>query len=311
MSLRLSFIVPFYNVELYIEECIRSLYAQDIPWEEYEVICVDDCSPDGSRAIVERLQSEYPTLKLLTTPENLRQGGARNMGLEVAKGRYIWFVDSDDYILPNCLKKLLAQTQEENLDILQFNYQKESKHINVVDFNSARGILIGEKYLFEDHSPCWVERICGPWCQIYSKRFLLDNECFFIKYVQYEDTDYIIKTFLAAKRVLGVEECCYYYRTNEDSTTQSCISPIKLAWRVNQFVRCGQLIKKAKSSKAKQIIQEMVSNSLSQLRKEIKNFSSKQKKEYVQYITKDIKTCKPFMSWRTWLAIRYALTWFI
>ena len=58
MSLRLSFIVPFYNVELYIEECIRSLYAQDIPWEEYEVICVDDCSPDGSRVIVERLQSE-------------------------------------------------------------------------------------------------------------------------------------------------------------------------------------------------------------------------------------------------------------
>ena len=87
MSLRLSFIVPFYNVEPYIEECIRSLYAQDISWEEYEVICVDDCSPDGSRAIVERLQKEYPTLKLLTTPENLRQGGARNMGLDIAQGR--------------------------------------------------------------------------------------------------------------------------------------------------------------------------------------------------------------------------------
>ena len=56
--LRLSFIVPFYNVEPYIEECIRSLYNQNIPQEEYEVICVDDCSPDGSRAIVERLQKE-------------------------------------------------------------------------------------------------------------------------------------------------------------------------------------------------------------------------------------------------------------
>ena len=105
--LRLSFIVPFYNVEPYIEECIRSLYNQDIPWAEYEVICVDDCSPDGSRAIVERLQKAYPTLRLLKTPENLRQGGARNMGLDVAQGKYIWFVDSDDYIMPNCLKYML------------------------------------------------------------------------------------------------------------------------------------------------------------------------------------------------------------
>ena len=63
--IRLSVIVPFYNVEKYIEQCIRSLYDQDIPKEEYEVICVDDCSPDGSRAIVERLQKEYPNLQLL------------------------------------------------------------------------------------------------------------------------------------------------------------------------------------------------------------------------------------------------------
>ncbi len=124
MSLRLSFIVPFYNVELYIEECIRSLYVQDIPWEEYEVICVDDCSLDGSRTIVERLQEEYPTLKLLTTPENLRQGGARNMGLDVAQGRYIWFVDSDDYICPNILDRLLNVIDTNSLDILQFDYMQ-------------------------------------------------------------------------------------------------------------------------------------------------------------------------------------------
>ena len=111
--LRLSFIVPFYNVEPYIEECIRSLYNQDIPQEEYEVICVDDCSPDGSRAIVERLQKEYPTLKLLIHTENKRQGGARNTGMKVAQGIYIWFMDSDDYIKPNCLKDLLERAERE------------------------------------------------------------------------------------------------------------------------------------------------------------------------------------------------------
>ena len=125
MMLRFSFIVPFYNVELYIEECIRSLYNQDIPWDEYEVICIDDCSPDGSRKIVEKLQTEYPTLKLLTTPENLRQGGARNMGLDIARGKYIWFVDSDDYIKPNCLKRLLKQAEAEDLDILDFDFDSD------------------------------------------------------------------------------------------------------------------------------------------------------------------------------------------
>ena len=99
--IRLSFIVPFYNVEPYIEECVRSLYAQDIPQEEYEVICVDDCSPDGSRAIVERLQKEYPTLRLLIHTENKRQGGARNTGMRESNGKYVWFVDADDYIQPN------------------------------------------------------------------------------------------------------------------------------------------------------------------------------------------------------------------
>ena len=150
MSLRLSFIVPFYNVELYIEECIRSLYAQDIPWEEYEVICVDDCSPDGSRTIVERLQKEYPTLKLLTTPENLRQGGARNMALDVARGKYIWFIDSDDYIAENCLGTMLNQAEEENLDILDFDFDCDANKqaFRKNDRSYDYGPSSGEDYVF-------------------------------------------------------------------------------------------------------------------------------------------------------------------
>ena len=88
---RLSIIIPFYNVEQYIAQCLDSVYNQDVPEAEYEVICVDDCSPDGSHAIVERLQKKYPNLILLTTPENLRQGGARNMGLDVAQYQYDTF----------------------------------------------------------------------------------------------------------------------------------------------------------------------------------------------------------------------------
>jgi cellulose synthase/poly-beta-1,6-N-acetylglucosamine synthase-like glycosyltransferase len=96
--------------------------SEDIPHEEYEVICVDDCSPDGSRAIVEQLQQEYPTLRLVCHERNKKLGGARNTGLKEAKGRYIWFVDSDDTISPNILQTLLKTAENSNLDILQFDY---------------------------------------------------------------------------------------------------------------------------------------------------------------------------------------------
>jgi len=104
----LSFIVPFYNVEKYIGACLDSLYAQDISEEEYEVICVDDCSPDKSRDIVLKFQRKHDNLKLITHEENKCLGGARNTGINVAKGKYLWFVDSDDMIRPNCLKTLIS-----------------------------------------------------------------------------------------------------------------------------------------------------------------------------------------------------------
>ena len=146
LMLRLSFIVPVFGVEKYIEECIRSLYHQDIPKEEYEVICVDDCSPDNSAVIIERLQSEYPTLKLLRHTENKRQGGARNTGLREAQGRYVWFIDSDDYIQPNCLKALLNQAESEQLDVLQIYYAYNGKiRTDMIEY----GPCTGSQYVFD------------------------------------------------------------------------------------------------------------------------------------------------------------------
>ena len=119
--IKLSIIVPIYNVEKYIEECIRSLYSQDIPLEEYEVICVDDCSPDQSASIVERLQKEYPTLKLIRHKRNKKLGGARNTGIKVADGKYIMFVDSDDMLKPDCLKQLINEMETGHDDFIHFN----------------------------------------------------------------------------------------------------------------------------------------------------------------------------------------------
>lgn len=308
---RLTFIVPFYNVESYIEECIRSLYNQNIPQSEYEVICVDDCSQDGSRAIVERLQNEYPTLKLLVHTENKRQGGARNTGLKVAQGEYMWFVDSDDQVIPNVLGNLLALAEKSELDMLQFNYVRSAEENGNANHDEIGEIQDGETYLFGDKSPKWSEKVIGPWLQLFRRQFLIDNHLIFIERIQYEDTDFVIHAFLKAKRVQYYPIDAYIYRENRCSTTLVVASPQKIAWKVNQVVRCMQLAEMSTTSNARKGIIEMVSNMFSAMRGEIKKFDVRNKYIYIKNLTTDIGVCKRYMSWRTWLAIRYGITWFI
>lgn len=275
--LRISFIVPFYDVEFYIEECIRSLYAQDIPWEEYEVICVDDSSPDGSRAIVERLQKEYPTLHLLTTPENLRQGGARNMALDVVKGRYVWFVDSDDYIQPNCLKKILTQAEDDDLDILDFDFDCDTVGVQFGMQNSSSytmGICTGTEYIFDTRVK-WALK-CGAVCGGIVKTELLNkNHLRFAEKVQYEDTDYSMQMFSLAQRVKHIGDKLYVYRYVATSVTHGKITKLNIVSRVEAIKRFIRLynINAFSSIEWRNALREIIKNDVYELLDVLRNAS--------------------------------------
>ena len=101
----LSIVVPVYNAELYLEECLHSLFTQDLPQADYEVICVDDGSTDKSGFILKSFSEKHPNLTIITQ-ENSGVATARNTGLSAARGDYIWFVDADDVIQTNILRKL-------------------------------------------------------------------------------------------------------------------------------------------------------------------------------------------------------------
>ncbi|MGN0998717.1 MAG: glycosyltransferase [Faecousia sp.] len=101
----LSFIVPVYNTELFLDECLRSLLEQDISSDDYEIICVNDGSTDGSLGIVRKYEAQTPNL-LVIDQDNAGVCTARNAGLEIASGDYIWFVDSDDLIQKNILAEI-------------------------------------------------------------------------------------------------------------------------------------------------------------------------------------------------------------
>ncbi|MCB0496598.1 MAG: glycosyltransferase [Cyclobacteriaceae bacterium] len=146
--MQLSIVLPVYNVEPYIERCIRSLMDQDIAPEIYEVIVVNDGSPDNSREVVLQLQKEFENI-ILIDQENKGVSIARNVGIEKAKGAYILFIDPDDYIAPNVLGNVIKRMVSEDLEIMILGY-----HIL-----SAQGSL---EYKFSDYIKADEAILTGP-----------------------------------------------------------------------------------------------------------------------------------------------------
>lgn len=314
--IRLSIIVPFYNVEKYIEQCIRSLYDQDIPLEEYEVICVDDCSPDGSRAIVERLQKEYPNLQLIIHERNKKLGGARNTGLKAAKGEYIWFVDSDDYVMPNVYGTLLKEAESGKVDVLHFDNGTFTSdgHMskNLYAYEDVT-VYDGETFLSQKNTEVWYSRCAVAWRCLYQREFLLKNNLYFEEYVMYEDTDWALRVFIKAEHVLHANMLGYMYRLNEDSVTHVKRTPGLMRFAILQMNRCARIYPLARTEKYKRIISEMLYNQLPIIRLRLRNeLSIMDKYSYNNLVRKDdLSSLKSYSNWRTWFAIKYGITIFV
>lgn len=115
----LSLIVPVYNTEAWLAECLESLLHQDIPAKDYEILCINDGSTDKSGAILQAYQNAHENIRVLEQ-ENSGVAAARNAGMDAAAGEYLWFVDSDDFIAQNCLQELRKETEASHPDILDF-----------------------------------------------------------------------------------------------------------------------------------------------------------------------------------------------
>lgn len=311
--IRLSIIVPFYNVEKYIEKCIRSLYDQDIPQEEYEVICVDDCSPDNSVDVIEGWRLKVGNLKLIRHERNKKLGGARNTGLKEAKGRYVWFVDSDDYVTPNCLGKLLREAEAQDAEMLLFDYATDTngKSQQVVYPNIEDRLLTGDELLRQVQKRWYV---CVPtvWNKLYQREFLMQNGLLFAEDVMYEDTDLSLKMLAYLKRIKHVNVVAYNYRQNAQSITNVRPTSEKMAFMIMQQNRCAIIAANTDVEIVKDVIQTHIKAQLFILRAGINVLSIKERRKYVEHIRNvGINNLKPYSTWRTWLAIRYSITIFV
>lgn len=220
--IKFSFILPCYNVAPYVGRCIESIEAQDIPREEYEVICVDDCSKDNTVEVIKEYQKQYANIRLVQHEVNQTAGGARNTGIRESKGEYLWFVDPDDAILPNVLKTILDKVATSKVEILFFNYQMQKESGEVVEsrYTLFDGELSGQEYVTQ-----YLNGRLSTYCNIYScvfnREFIKENGIEYPKLRAGQDVLFIWKSILSCKRCAIIDKVCYSYIRRSDSITGS------------------------------------------------------------------------------------------
>ena len=214
--MKISLVIPVYNVEKYLARCLDSCLHQDLAADEYEIIVVNDGSPDGSKEIAEKYASEYASIKLY----NQENGGlsvARNNGLEKTQGDYVWFVDSDDWIEENCLASIVEKMDTLNLDMLQIGYMEAYDDGTLK--NSERGLfegcMTGCEALKAQYIPAPAQ------FTIYRRSFLERFTLRFYPRIYHEDAEFKPRALFFAQRFASLDKHVYYYYQRPNGSIMS------------------------------------------------------------------------------------------
>lgn len=218
----LTFVVPCYNVEKYIQHCLDSIFHCELDENCFEVLCVDDCSTDGTSFILRYNAELHRNLQVITHEVNRGWGAPRNTGIKEAKGRYLWFVDADDMIRENGLAKAVERVVDEELDVLCFNYDRVNdvgevlSSQKVFDEVSSRD---GYSFVKEAFNGSIVFHMGYVWRFIYKIDYLRSHQLYFPEHVCWEDTVFMPKSILEAERVSSIPDVLYSYRVNTESVS--------------------------------------------------------------------------------------------
>lgn len=215
-DLRLTYIVPVYNTEAYVLRCLQSLINQGIPEDDYEIIIVDDGSTDGSRELIDAFAREHRQVRVFSQ-DNAGISAARNVAIDNARGRFVQFVDSDDYLEHNVMEPLLRRALDLNVDALVFNYIP-------VDVNGKYCPYSREDYAHSSEVLSGVGYLDGHVMTPYIWRFLLRRDFLEQESLRFnpsllvcEDGALIAQILLHASRVAHDEAAPYRYTRRNDS----------------------------------------------------------------------------------------------
>lgn len=265
--MQLSFIVPVYNVAPYLRKCVDSLIHQD--FSDYEIVLIDDGSTDESGKICdEYLNGKWEMSNAKSVPirvihqPNAGLSAARNAGVKCAEGKYICFVDSDDYWEPNVLGGLMAQVEREQLDVLRFKYQNVNEWYEVFNPNKS------DPYRNDDYSGEVTDGVTflntrfGTAC--YAVMFILrrdlivdsresrveGQECLFTEGIYFEDTNWTPRMLVRAKRVASTDTIVYNYLVRQGSITKAVEQSKKQKVLDDKMRLIGEMQRQAKELQA-------------------------------------------------------------
>lgn len=211
----ISFVVPVYNGEKYLRPCLDSILSQSM--QDFELICVNDGSKDSSQRILEEYAAKDPRIRLVVQ-ENQGVSAARNHGMELAKGEYLWFFDCDDLMQPDAAEKMLKSAKETDADIVSAGYRY---------YHQASGELepavVGEKikvYTGKDRLKL-AHISASACCKLWKRDFLKKNHLCYWPFRVGEDVAFFLSALVCSEKVVEVDCIAYYYRIYEGSSIQS------------------------------------------------------------------------------------------
>jgi len=214
----LSIIVPIYNTEFFLSKCIESCLELKKITNDYEIILVDDGSTDKSLSICLDYQHKHSNIKVLSQ-ENQKQGAARNYGLSIAKGNYIWFVDSDDTIQLKEFSKILKHIKIKSYDVICFNGCEVNEHGEFLkDFN--RFEKKSNEHKFSLISSKRSHNSSTPLC-LFKKDFLKEHKLNFLPNIFFEDNEFLLRFFDLNPNSLFLKDVFYVIRLSLNSTTRT------------------------------------------------------------------------------------------
>lgn len=212
---KISIIIPVFNACNHIAQALESILSQGVDSSTFEIICVDDCSTDNSAQIIEQYMRAHNGVHLYRQPRNMKQGAARNVGIQMANGSHILFLDADDKLRDGALTLAIKAAQRGCLSLFQ--------HINI-DASTGQELKRSRRHIIDNDGFSSALRGALGWWPfglVISRSLLTENSIFFQEGVFFEDIEFVIRLAKAAPRVTVYGEFMYTYTAHEASTVNS------------------------------------------------------------------------------------------
>lgn len=214
-----SIIIPVYNVEKLLPRCLDSIFGQT--YQDFEVICVNDCTPDDSKTVLEAYKERYPErMVLLDNEVNMGQGRSRARGIDIAKGEYILFIDSDDHVAEDYIETYLKEMEAHPCDVVVGGYS-ENVASPAEGMSASLEDLEVRRTMDAPRGDWCILSYPTPWAKLFRRSFLVDNKINFSDIRVGEDIYFSTSQFYHQATYHVFDYYGYYYYFNINSTTKT------------------------------------------------------------------------------------------